>query len=179
MVSNSSNISSIPANIYKAQRAIFGSNEQPVIASIPSTYHIGVEVASFLSNIHLANAMMCNNNVANIKNNNLSPLMNPQQPLNNAPEIPMNMTQTLTHLLEAAQSQLNAQQLMQMPVMPNDRAFLPVGQTSMSPFNDMRDSCKFPYCISYIMSVNHKRGQKFSTTAIGGIAMKRFDLFIE
>lgn len=127
-------------NIYKAQRAIFGSNEQPVIASIPSTYHIGVEVASFLSNIHLANAMMCNNNVANIKNNNLSPLMNPQQPLNNAPEIPMNMTQTLTHLLEAAQSQLNAQQLMQMPVMPNDRAFLPVGQTSMSPFNDMRDS---------------------------------------
>ncbi|KAL1465589.1 hypothetical protein WDU94_005144 [Cyamophila willieti] len=120
-------------NIYKAQRAIFGSTDQPVIASIPSTYHIGVEVTSFLSNVAMVNAIMNNNNVIN-KNNNLPPLMNPQPG-----EIPMNMTQTLTHLLEAAQSQLNAQQLMQLPLMQNERSFLPV-QTSVSPFSDMRDS---------------------------------------
>lgn len=134
------------ANIYKAQRAIFGSNEQPVIASIPSTYHIGVEVASFLNIIQMTNIMMNNNNNLN-KNNNLPMNMNtmPQQ-VNTGGDMPMNVSQTLNHLiLEAAQSQLNTQHMMQnmqMPLLQNDAPFISMPQTSVSPFNDMRDSCK-------------------------------------
>lgn len=69
----------------------------------------------------------------------------PQQ-VNTGGDMPMNVSQTLNHLiLEAAQSQLNTQHMMQnmqMPLLQNDAPFISMPQTSVSPFNDMRDSCK-------------------------------------